>query len=170
MKGTVTQDPDALVAVVAELLGAAGQTVAVAESLTGGLLGAALSGRPGSSTTFRGGLICYATDLKHTLAGVPAELLEADGAVAASTARELACGVRGRLAADWGIGVTGVAGPTEQEGKPVGTVHLAICGPAGHVGRSLLLPGDRQRVREQAVAACLDLLRRALEGKIDPEG
>lgn len=158
-------DSDTQDGVVHRLLAAAGQTVAVAESLTGGLLGAALSQRPGSSTTFRGGLVVYATDLKHSLAGVPTELLESDGAVAASTAGLLAAGARSRLRADWGVGITGVAGPTEQEGKPVGTVHVAVAGPSGTVSRALRMPGDRERVRLLAVAAALDLLRRALTGK-----
>ena len=160
-------DRDTLDDVVHDLLGAAGQTVAVAESLTGGLLGATLSRRPGSSTTFRGSLVVYATDLKETLAGVPGALLEAHGAVSAETAAALASGARGRLGADWGVGVTGVAGPTEQEGRPVGTVHVAVAGPDGGQVRSLRLPGDRERVRALTVTYALDLLRRHLQGKAD---
>ena len=163
-------DDDTLDGVVHGLLAGRGQTVAVAESLTGGLLGAALSQRAGSSTTFRGSLVCYATDLKADLAGVPRDLLAAHGAVAATTAGALAQGARDRLGADWGLGVTGVAGPSEQEGKPVGTVHLAVAGPDGTVVRSLRLPGDRERIRLLAVTACLDLLRRALTGNADPTG
>ena len=163
-------DGDTQDAVVHALLHAAGQTVAVAESLTGGLLGAALSRRPGSSSTFRGGLVVYATDLKQTLAGVSGQLLATDGAVAAPTAAALAEGARTRLGADWGVGVTGVAGPSEQEGNPVGTVHLAVAGPAGTVTRSARLPGDRERVRLLAVSACLDLLLRTLAGKPAPDG
>lgn len=155
-------DGDTMDGVVHALLGAAGQTVAVAESLTGGLLGAALSQRPGSSETFRGSAVVYATDLKVTLAGVPAQVLAEHGAVADATARALASGVRERLGADWGVGVTGVAGPSEQEGKPVGTVFVAVAGPDAVVGRELRLPGDRERVRGLAVTAALDLLRRAL--------
>lgn len=156
-------DRETLEGVVHEALAAAGQTVAVAESLTGGLLGAALSQRPGSSSTFRGSMVAYATDLKQSLVGVPAGLLAADGAVSARTAAALAEGARSRLGADWGIGVTGVAGPAEQEGNPVGTVHLGLAGPAGlSVVRSLRLPGDRDRIRALAVTAALDLLRRHL--------
>ena len=158
-------DRETLDGVVHELLGTAGQTVAVAESLTGGLLGATLSGRPGSSATFRGGLVVYATDLKETLAAVPAPLLEAHGAVSAETAAALAAGARDRLGADWGLGVTGVAGPTEQEGRPVGTVHVAVAGPHGGQVWSLGLPGDRERVRALTVTFALDLLRRHLQGK-----
>jgi nicotinamide-nucleotide amidase len=158
-------DAQTLDAVVHDLLGAAGQTVAVAESLTGGLLGAALSRRSGSSTTFRGSVVVYATDLKETLAGVPGPLLAAEGAVSPHTAAALAAGARDRLGADWGLGITGVAGPTEQEGKPVGTVHVAVAGPAGGQVRTLALPGDRDRVRQLAVTSGLDLLRRHLQGK-----
>ncbi len=155
-------DRDTLDAVVHTALGAAGQTVAVAESLTGGLLGAALSQRSGSSATFRGSAVVYATDLKATLVGVPVGVLEAHGAVAPETAVALAEGARDRLGADWGLGVTGVAGPTEQEGKPVGTVHLAVVGPGVSAVVSRLLPGDRDRVRALAVTSALDLLRRQL--------
>ena len=155
-------DDDSLDGVVHRLLAARGETVAVAESLTGGLLSGALSQRPGSSATYRGGVVVYATDLKATLAGVPAELLASRGAVAAQTAEALAEGVRSRLGANWGIGVTGVAGPGEQEGKPVGTVHVAVAGPTGVDVRTLRQPGDRDRVRLGAVNAALDLLRRRL--------
>jgi nicotinamide-nucleotide amidase len=155
-------DGDVLPGVVARLLARAGATVAVAESLTGGLLGAALSELPGSSATFRGGLVVYATDLKATAAGVPAPLLAAHGAVSAETAAALAAGARERLGATYGLATTGVAGPNEQEGHPVGTVHVAVAGPDGGAVRSLRLPGDRQRVRLLAVTAALDLLRRRL--------
>ncbi len=148
--------------VVHGLLVERGATVAVAESLTGGLLGAALSTMPGSSATFRGSLVVYATDLKESLAGVPGPLLSSVGAVSPETAAALAAGARERLGASYGVGVTGVAGPTEQEGQPVGTVHLAVAGPDGSAVRSLRLPGDRERVRAWAVNAGLDLLRREL--------
>jgi nicotinamide-nucleotide amidase len=155
-------DRQTLDGVLHDRLQAAGQTVAVAESLTGGLLGAALSQRAGSSASFRGSVVVYATDLKQTLAGVPAEVLAQEGAVSPETALALAHGARNRLDADWGIGVTGVAGPTEQEGKPVGTVHMAVSGPGGSEVRSLRLPGDRDRVRTLTVTYALDLLRRHL--------
>ena len=155
-------DDDSLDGVVHALLAGRGESVAVAESLTGGLLSATLSQRPGSSATYRGGLVVYATDLKGSLAGVPEALLATHGAVAAETAEALAFGARSRLGATWGIGVTGVAGPSEQEGKPVGTVHIALAGPSGSQVRTVRLPGDRDRVRLLTVTAALDLLRRAL--------
>jgi nicotinamide-nucleotide amidase len=156
------RDGDRLDEVVHRELAARGATVAVAESLTGGLIGAALSRMPGSSATFRGSAVVYATDLKETLAGVPGPLLESFGAVSAETAGALAAGARERLGATYGVGATGVAGPTEQEGQPVGTVHLAVSGPGGAAVRSLRLPGDRERVRLLAVTAALELLRRQL--------
>ena len=156
------RDGDTLPAVVLRRLVAAGATVAVAESLTGGLLGAALTELPGSSRAFRGGVQVYATDLKARLAGVPEAVLDAHGAVSAQTAEALATGVRERLSATYGVAVTGVAGPDQQEGKPAGTVHLAVAGPAGMRTSSVRLPGDRPRVRLLAVTGALDLLRRVL--------
>jgi nicotinamide-nucleotide amidase len=101
-------------------LKARGETVAVAESLTGGLLAATIVDVPGASAAFRGGLIVYATDLKATLAGVPLPLLDAHGPVDPSVAAALAAGARERCGADWGISTTGVAGPEPQAGQPVG--------------------------------------------------
>ena len=135
-----------------------GETVAVAESLTGGLLGAALTSTPGSSATFRGGLIVYATDVKESLAGVPGPLLAAEGPVSAHVAAALAAAARDRLGATYGIGVTGVAGPDPQNDQPVGTVHLAVAGPAEGEVRSLRCDGDREQIRSQTVVAALSLL------------
>ncbi len=158
------RDDETLPAVAGRLLRERAQTVATAESLTGGLLAAALSELPGSSTTFRGGLVVYATDAKAKVAGVGRELLQAHGAVSEQTARALAEGARTRLGSDWGVATTGVAGPDEQEGKPVGTVLVAVAGPDGTAARSARFPGDRERVRVLAVTAALDLLRRQLAG------
>lgn len=119
-----------LATVVGELR-AAGLTVATAESLTGGLLGAALSSVPGSSAVLRGGLIVYATELKHELADVPAELLAARGPVDADVAVALAAGAARRCGADLGVGLTGVAGPDPQHGHPPGTWFVAVSGPDG---------------------------------------
>lgn len=148
---------DAAAAVHASLL-EGGSTVAVAESLTGGLLGAALTSTPGSSSTFRGGLVVYATDLKETVAGVPGPLLDAEGPVSAHVAAALAAGARDRLGATYGVGVTGVAGPDGQDGHPVGTVFVAVAGPGGGDLRALELAGDRAAIRAAAVGAALDLL------------
>lgn len=139
-----------------------GQTVAVAESLTGGLLAAALTGTPGASETFRGGLVVYATDLKARLAGVPVPLLAAEGPVSPEVAGALAAGVRTRLEADWGVAVTGVAGPDPQQGVPVGTVYVGLAGPSGGEVHRLDLAGDRAAVRAGTVAAALRLLAERL--------
>ena len=138
--------------------------MAVAESLTGGLLGAALTARPGSSSTYRGGVVVYATDLKQSLAGVPAQVLAEHGAVSEQTALALARGAGDRLGADWGLAVTGVAGPDEQEGQPVGTVFVGVAGPSGDHVKRLRVPGDRERVRTITVTQALDQLRRHLLG------
>lgn len=148
---------------VAELVRAldiAGQTVATAESLTAGLLAATVAGVPGASAVLRGGLIVYATDLKHRLACVDAAVLRLDGPVAASTAEQLATGARECCAADWGIGLTGVAGPDSQDGHPVGTVYLGLAGPSHTEVVRLKLHGDRWTIRIGAVhSAVRELLR-----------
>jgi nicotinamide-nucleotide amidase len=135
------------------------ETVATAESLTAGLLGAALTETPGSSLTYRGGLIVYATDLKAQLAGVSLALLKDRGAVDPDVAAELAAGARERLTATWGLGLTGVAGPDVQDGQPVGTVFVALAGVTGApVVRSAWVPGDRSGVRTASVEVALQLL------------
>lgn len=143
---------------VHETLLARGETVATAESLTAGLVGAALTTTPGSSATYRGGLIVYATDLKASLAGVPAGLLAARGAVDPDVAAALAAGVRERLGASWGLGLTGVAGPDSQDGMPVGTLFVAVADGIEQptVSRSVLT-GDRGAVRLSAVDVALTL-------------
>jgi nicotinamide-nucleotide amidase len=137
---------------------ARGETLATAESLTGGLLAATIVDVPGASNAYRGGLVVYATDLKATLAGVPSPLLEAHGPVDPSVAAALAAGARERCHADWGVATTGVAGPDPQGGQPVGRVFVAVAGPDGGEVRSLDLPGDRVAVRQGAVRAALALL------------
>ena len=112
-------------------LSALGWTVALAESLTGGLLASTLIEVPGASKTVRGGVVAYATDLKQSVLGVDGALLAAHGPVHPDVARQMAEGVRGRLDADVGISTTGVAGPDPQGGQPVGTVHIAIATPDG---------------------------------------
>jgi nicotinamide-nucleotide amidase len=148
---------------VHELLLGRGETVAVAESLTGGLTSAALTSSPGASATFRGGVVVYATDLKASLADVPLELLEERGAVDPDVAAALAVGARDRLGATWGLGLTGVAGPDPQDGQPVGTVHIGLAAPgAPPVVRSQQLAGDRDRVRGAAVESALSMLADSL--------
>ncbi|MFE5700869.1 CinA family protein [Rhodococcus koreensis] len=146
------------------VLTARGETVATAESLTAGLLTATIAGVPGASNVLRGGLVVYATDLKATLAGVDPARLAEDGPVAASTAQALADGARARCGADWGVGLTGVAGPDTQDGHPVGTVFLSISGVAGTSVLELGLTGGRWQIRKSAVSAAVSgLLDRVQE-------
>jgi nicotinamide-nucleotide amidase len=141
-------------------LRARGETLAVAESLTGGLLAATIVDVPGASHAFRGGLVVYATELKASLAGVDAALLAARGPVDPDVAAQLAQGARSRCAADWGLATTGVAGPEPQDGVPVGTVYIGLAGPDGEgTARRLVLTGDRPAIRVAAVAEALAMLR-----------
>lgn len=152
--------------VVGALLRERGETVAVAESCTGGLVAQRLTRIAGSSDYFLGGVVAYANAAKETLADVPAALLGEHGAVSEEVAAALARGARSRIGSDWGIGITGIAGPgggTPE--KPVGTVHVAIDGAAAATvprHRRLRLPGDRERVRWLSSQWALDLLRRNL--------
>lgn len=143
---------------IIERLVSRGETLAVAESLTGGLVAATVVDVAGASRAFRGGLIVYATDLKTTLAGVDATLLAERGPVDRDVAVALAEGARNRCGAVWGLATTGVAGPTPQSGSPVGTVHVALAGPGISEARMLLLRGDRAEIRHGAVCEALALL------------
>ncbi|MBM7170781.1 CinA family protein [Streptomyces sp. G44] len=159
------------------LLAARGETLAVAESLTGGLVAAELTAAPGASMVFRGSVTAYATDVKRDVLGVEGTLLDERGAVDPEVARQMAIGVRKALGADWGIATTGVAGPTSQDGKPVGTVFVAVAGPGtdrmvstrgyadgGAEGKvaALRLNGDRSEIRMESVRSVLTLLLKQL--------
>ncbi|WP_328521678.1 CinA family protein [Kribbella sp. NBC_00359] len=134
-----------------------GETLATAESLTGGLVGGVLTDVPGVSAVYRGGVVVYATDLKAKLAGVPEDLLAAVGPVHPDTAAALAAGVRERLEATYGLATTGVAGPDPQAGIEAGTVYVAAAGPGSVQVRKLQLTGDRAAVRRASVLAVLEL-------------
>ncbi|MET9362456.1 CinA family protein [Streptomyces sp. NPDC006632] len=135
------------------------QTLAVAESLTGGLVAAELTSVPGASRAFRGSVTAYATELKANVLGVHAALLDERGAVDPDVALQMAAGVREALGADWGIATTGVAGPEPQDGKPVGTVYVSAVGPAGAKKTvPLRLNGDRAEIRRESVRSVLELL------------
>ncbi len=145
-------------------LEARGETLAAAESCTGGLVGAELTSVPGSSAVFLGGVVSYSNQAKETMVGVAHELLVAHGAVSEPVARAMAGGVRARFGTTWGIGITGIAGPAGGTvDKPVGLVHWAVAGPCGIRARQARFPGDRESVRRWSVNAALDLLRRTLE-------
>ncbi|MFE7235151.1 CinA family protein [Streptomyces sp. NPDC002405] len=158
---------------VVTLLTVRGETVAVAESLTGGLVAAEITAVPGASKVFRGSVTAYATELKHRLLGVDATLLAERGAVDPQVAAQMAAGVRKALEADWGIATTGVAGPDPQDGQPVGTVFVAVAGPRGtetgaeRGGKTaaLRLNGDRAEIRMESVRSVLALLLEQIAGE-----
>ncbi|QGK70917.1 nicotinamide-nucleotide amidohydrolase family protein [Allosaccharopolyspora coralli] len=143
------------VAAVLDSLERRGKTVATAESLTSGMVCAALTDVAGASAVVRGGLVVYATDMKATLAGVDPALLRRVGAVHPEVARQLAVGARERCAADVGVGLTGVAGPSPQDGVAPGTVHVGLASSREVRVRSVVLEGDRHEVRAGAVRLAL---------------
>ncbi|MFK0195009.1 CinA family protein [Kitasatospora sp. NPDC090308] len=164
--GTAVGEPGTAAAARAlAALRADGATLAVAESLTGGLLAAALVGVPGASAVFRGSVTAYATDLKSALLGVDEGLLDVYGPVHPVVARQMAEGVRRLLGADWALATTGVAGPEPQDGQPVGTVYVALAGPAGTEALPLRLSGGRDTIRQGSVDAALELLLRRLASR-----
>lgn len=144
-----------------------GLRIATAESLTGGLLCGALTAVPGASVAVMGGVVAYSTDRKAAVLGVPAELLEERGAVDGDVVRAMAVGVQTVMAADVALATTGVAGPEPQDGKPVGTVFVAVIGPAFERVEELSLDGDRSQIRERTMESvlrlCRDELRQAPE-------
>jgi nicotinamide-nucleotide amidase len=158
---------------IVRLLTVRGETLAVAESLTGGLVAAEITAVAGASKAFRGSVTAYATDLKHRLLAVDSDLLARRGAVDPQVAAEMAAGVRRALGADWGIATTGVAGPEPQDGQPVGTVYVAVDGPFGPESGSagggkveaLRLNGRRAEIRMESVRSVLGLLLKELAGE-----
>lgn len=146
---------DAAARAVLAGLAARGWTIAVAESLTGGLVASALVEVPGASASLRGGVVAYATDIKASVLGVDADLLSRVGAVDRDVARQMAEGVRRLLGADVGISTTGVAGPDPQDGNAVGTVCVAVATPEASFSTEDHLSGDRRAIREQTVEIAL---------------
>ncbi|MBT2209389.1 CinA family nicotinamide mononucleotide deamidase-related protein [Actinomadura sp. NEAU-AAG7] len=164
-------EDETLARVVHRLLVERSATVAAAESLTGGLISAELTAAPGSSETYAGGIVAYATEMKARLLGVPDALLAEHGAVHPDVAAAMAAGVRDRLGTAYGLSVTGVAGPEPQDGRPVGTVYIGLAGPEGTrtvVSPKLPVPGKGPEIRaviqRMTVVHALELLRRALLG------
>jgi nicotinamide-nucleotide amidase len=161
----VSSDGKELPEVVLDRLGAQRATLATAESCTGGLVSAWLTEVPGASAMFRGGAVTYTNEAKEDLVAVPHEMLVEHGAVSEPVARAMAEGTRERFSADWGIGITGIAGPTGGTAdKPVGLVHWAVAGSAGTWTEQRVFTGDRSSIRRQSANAALDLLRRRLAG------
>jgi len=138
------------------------ETVAVAESLTGGLVAAAITDRPGASDVFIGSITAYATTIKESLLGVDPSLLAERGAVDADVALAMAEGVRQRLKTTYGVATTGVAGPESQDGQAAGTVFVAVSADTARSVAALTLTGNRQEIRTGAVIGALRLLCRSL--------
>lgn len=139
-----------------------GKSLVTAESLTGGGIGAALTAIPGSSAVYKGGVICYNNWVKEKTLGVPAAVLNSCGAVSASTAEAMARGVRRLLQADVAVAVTGLAGPDGDDfGNPVGTVYIGYCDAGRAFVKEFLFSGDREQIREQTIAAALQIILQA---------
>jgi nicotinamide-nucleotide amidase len=156
-------DDDTIEGVVGALLESRGETLAVAESCTGGLLGSRITDISGSSAYFLGGGICYTAAAKIAIAGVDEALIRANGEVSEPVAIALADGIRKRFNATWGVGITGIAGPTGgTPEKPVGTVHIAVAWEDGHKHRHLFVQFPRTMVKWYSTQQALDLLRRAI--------
>jgi nicotinamide-nucleotide amidase len=154
-------DADTPQSVVVGMLVERHLALATMESCTGGLLASLITDVPGSSRTFRGGLVAYAGALKAEW-GVPAEVLERHGTISEETARAMARAARERLGADVGVAVTGVAGPDTQEGKPVGTVHLAVATAERERHSPQQFRGSRSEIKWRAAVAALHLVRLVL--------
>ncbi|MBN9606907.1 MAG: CinA family protein [Actinomycetales bacterium] len=165
MAMSASNGPGREAAELVDALRARGATLAVAESLTGGLLAATIVDVPGASAVFRGGVVAYATELKHRLLGVDAALLAERGPVDPEVAAAMAAGVRARLGPDaspatLGLATTGVAGPDPQDGHAPGEVWIGVATAAGAVAHRLDAAGDRAAIRRAAVSECL---RRGLD-------
>ncbi|WP_019180566.1 CinA family protein [Microbacterium yannicii] len=149
------EETDADARAVLEALGRRAWTVGTAESLTGGLLVATLVDVPGASASVRGGIVAYATDLKSTALGVDTALLDRVGAVDATVAAQMAQGARRALGTHVGIATTGVAGPSPQDGRPVGTVYIAVATPEGEYVSGFVFGGTRAEIRSRTVREAL---------------
>jgi PncC family amidohydrolase len=140
------------------------ESVATAESLTGGLLAGFLTGVPGASAVFPGGVVSYATEVKQDVLDVPPDVVATHGVVSGPCAEAMASGVRELLGTTYGLSTTGVAGPETQEGKPVGTVFVGVAGPDGSRSQELSLDGDRAEIRESSCVAAMSELLATLGG------
>ncbi len=152
-------DEQTMESVVLDLLAARGWTLGLAESVTGGLVGGRITGVPGASKVFRGGVVSYASEVKFDVLGVPEGPVVSEDAAAA-----MATGAARVLGADVGLALTGVAGPDEQDGRPAGTLCVGIALPDLVLARTFHLPGQRDQMRQMSVITALDLLRRTLLG------
>ena len=158
-----TTGDEELEQVVGRLLRAKARTVACAESLTGGSLALRLTRAPGASAYFKGSAVTYTAEAKRDLLGVPQETIDGPGVVSEECVREMARGARRAFVSDVALAVTGVAGPEPHDGKPAGTVWVALAAEGHEEASSFRAPGDREQVRRWAEQAALDLLRRHLD-------
>ena len=166
----VTPDAGSLAARLVPALVERGLTVGTAESLTGGLVCAALTSVPGASAVVRGGVVAYASEVKADVIGVDRDLLAREGAVCEPVAAQLATGIRAVVGCSVGLSTTGVAGPEPADGQPVGTVFVGAGGPWGILVERLMLTGDREEIRAASVLAVLTLLESALANPRDGVG
>ena len=151
-------DDSTMESAVGELLVGRGWTLGLAESVTGGMVASRCVAVPGASNWFRGAVVSYASEVKFDLLGV------AEGPVVSAVAAvEMARGARRTLGADVGVAITGVAGPTEQDGQPVGTVFVGLVTPDGEHVEEMKMPGDRERIRNFSTISSMDFVRRALQ-------
>jgi nicotinamide-nucleotide amidase len=150
-------------------LGSRGITLATAESLTGGELGALITAIPGASKTYLGGVVSYATEVKTDVLGVSQETVDTAGVVSRECAAEMATGVRDLVGADIGVSTTGVAGPMPQEDKPVGLAYVGVAHGDDVRVREVNAEGSRWDVRRAVVAAAMDLLGETVEGIVERE-
>ncbi|KAK4221120.1 putative competence/damage-inducible protein CinA [Podospora fimiseda] len=156
------ETPTSLMKEILSLLSATQSTLSVAESLTGGLLAASITSVPGVSSIFRAGIISYATEIKQSHLCVNPDLIACHGVIHRDVAEQMATGVRKSTASDWGVGTTGVAGPSKQDGKDVGTVYVGVSYKDGRVWqKGFRFDGDRQEIREKTVLEGLRMLRDA---------
>ena len=156
-------EPEQIAAAALDVLRARAETVVTAESLTAGLICSTLASIPGASDCLRGGIAAYATDVKSSVLGVDDALIERHGVVSAECAVAMAQCARRLFDSDWAMSATGVAGPTEQDGRAVGTVFVAVAGPSARsTVRALELTGDRASIRQQSSDAALSLLAECL--------
>jgi nicotinamide-nucleotide amidase len=160
-------DDDTIESVIGRLLRERGETVSTAESCTGGLLGSRITDVSGSSSYYLGGAVCYTAEAKIAMAGVDSALIAEHGQVSEPVAAALATGIRERFGTTYGVGITGIAGPTGgTPTKPVGTVHIAVASPSGVEHRKLLWQGPRTTVKWYSTQQALDLLRRVIIGAV----
>ena len=163
----VGQDGVTMAPAVGKMLGARGQTLATAESCTGGMIGQMITDVPGASAYYLGGVIAYANEIKTALLAVPAEMLAAHGAVSEAVAEAMARGCRERFASDWAVSVTGIAGPEGgTEDKPVGLVYIGVAGPDGCTVHRHVFPHGRDQMRHRTAMAALNHLRLALLAEV----